>query len=469
MKKLNRILGLGVLSVSLSACGGNTAETKNPDQAAASASAAAAKKKVSAEARKEFDKAAEKYTAAMEDGSLSPGECTSVAGAFQRVYDTYGDEMLIAGFNAGAIWDECGDTAKASQIYSALGKKNFHLALNNLGVIEWNKGNQAKALEYFQKSLDADRARAFAARNNLAASHRDRYTEKPNDKDFEVAQSMLQNVLAVDSSNRMAYENLARLYYDRGRLKDPSYLVLCKLVIGQATQLLAENNEESAELANISGLLFMEQDNQVDALRKFKEAVRIAPNHTDANLNIAFISIRFRDFETAEKSLAIAMKDPAQKRNVEAYLAMGVATRGLRKFKEAEKFFDEAAKLAGSDPRPHFNLGILYQDHLVGEDGVDIKKMEELFNVAKGHYNKAVSDAGGNAKWNDVKEAAKLRIYTIDEAIESFRVAEKLAKEAAQMEAEAKKAAEEERKRLLELEEKARAAEEAGGAAGGDS
>lgn len=461
MTKIYQILGIGALALSLAACGGKEKKgTRNPGEGGGSgmsaAEAAKARKiKVSAEAKKAFEKAAAKYAKAKEDGELSGGECSSVASAFQKVYDSYGDPMLIAGFNAGAVWDECKQTEKAAQIYEKLGRKNFHLALNNLGVIEWDKGNQKKALDYFQKSVTADRAKAFAARNNLAASHRDKYTETPNEKDFDVAQSMLQNVLAVDSSNRMAYENLARLYYDRGRLKDPSYLVLCRLVIAQATRLLTEAQEKSAELANLSGLLYMSEDNQVDALRMFKEAVRIEPNNPDANLNIAFISIRFRDFATAEKSLEIAMKHRSQKRNVEAYLAMGVATRGLRKFKEAEKFFNQAAKMAGSDPRPHYNLGILYQDHLVGEEGVDVKKMESLFNVAKDHYKKGISDAGSSKRWNGVKEAAKLRVYNIDEAIESFRIAEKLAKEAKQLEEEAKKAAEAERKRLLELEAKA--------------
>ena len=171
-------------------------------------------------------------------------------------------------------------------------------------------------------------------------------------------------MLAVDSGNQLAYENLARLYYDRGRLKDKSYLLLAGLVIDQANRVLKKDNVESADLYNLRGLLLMQNDDQVNALRAFQKAAELDPQHADVHMNIALIAIRFRDYKTAEESLTVALKDQRQKKNIEAYLGLGVAQRGLRKYSEAEKSFKKAMDMSKSDPRPLYNLGILYHEHI---------------------------------------------------------------------------------------------------------
>lgn len=414
-------------------------------------------------AKKAFAQAVESYKAAGGgDTGVSKSDCAAVAGKFSKVYEKYGDQMVIARFNAAATHEECGESDKARTIYQDLVKAKYWPAYNNLGVMYWNDGNTSKALDYFEKAIEADKTRAFAARNNLAVAHRDRYTEKPASSDFEEAQKQLRNVLVVDTSNKKAYENLARLYYDRGRLEERSYLVLSDLVVQQALRVLRDLGEESAELWNLRGLLYLERENnQVEAFKAFNKALSIESQHVDANLNIAFISIRFRDYEQAEKSLAIALKDKAQKRNAEAYLAMGVAKRGLKKFKEAEKYYNEASKLNASDPRSHFNLGILHQEHMVGADGVGPKEIEALYNTAKKHYNKSISVAGSKKEYVAAVDDAKERVIVIDDAIQTFRVMEQLEREAKELEKKAAEQAAAERKRMLELEQKALEAEEA--------
>ncbi|TPV92865.1 MAG: tetratricopeptide repeat protein [Myxococcales bacterium FL481] len=412
-------------------------------------------------AKKAFAKAVASYkSAGGGDTGVSKGDCASVAGKFTKVYEKFGDQMVIARFNAAATWEECGDTSKARDIYKELVKAKYWPAYNNLGVLYWNEGNTSKALEYFEKATQADRAHATDARNNLAVAHRDKYADKPTSSDFNQAQKQLRSVLVVETWNKKAYENLARLYYDRGRLEERSYLVLSDLVVQQALRVLREHNEESAELWNLRGLLYLaRENNQVEAYRAFQKAVEIDPQHVDGNLNIAFISIRFRDYEQAEKSLAIALKDKAQKRNAEAHLAMGVAKRGVKKYKEAEKYYNKAIKLAADDPRGHFNLGILHQEHMVAADDVGPKEIEALYNTAKKHYNKSISVAGSDKDYADGVTDAKERVVVIDDAIETFRVMEELEKQAKALEKQAAEEAAKERKRLLELEEKALAAE----------
>ncbi|MFO7566698.1 MAG: tetratricopeptide repeat protein [Enhygromyxa sp.] len=458
MKNISKISIVSLsltLVASLTACKGGK-NTKDPDKQELSD---ASKAEVPDEqAKAQFAEVYAKYADAKKDGSLSAAECESVAKAFDDLYQSNKKSMLVARYNVGALWEECGDMEKAAKIYKELGDKNFHLALNQLGVIAWNKGDQKAALDLFTKSVDADKKQAFAARNNLAAAHRDRYADKVNQEDFNTAEKQIQNVLAVDTSNKAAYENLARLYYDRGRLKDPSYLVLANLVVTQALRVLEKEGSQSADIWNLKGLLFMQDDNQVDALKAFKRAVEIEPNHADANRNIGFIAIRFRDYTTAEKSFDTALKTSAVKRDIEVYIAMGVAKRGLKKFTDAEEWYRKAVEIDKKDPRPWYNLAVLNQDHLIGQDNVDQPQIEEFYKIAKEHCQKFNKMAEGNKAYTDAVKDCLDRIAIIDDTFETFRVMKELEKKAAELAELERKQEEERRKQLLELEKQAAAA-----------
>jgi tetratricopeptide (TPR) repeat protein len=410
------------------------------------------------QAKAQFAKIYAKYVEAKQDGSLSAAECESVAKGFDEVYELNKKSMLVARFNVGALWEECGDMEKATRIYKELGDENFPLALNALGVIAWTRGDHEGARDLFARSVEADKKQAFAARNNLAAAHRDRYAAKPDQADFNAAEKQIQNVLAVDTSNKAAYENLARLYYDRGRLENPSYLVLANLVVTQALRVLEKEGTQSADIWNLEGLLFMQENNQVDALKAFKQAVEIEPNHADANRNIGFIAIRFRDYTTAEKSFDTALETEAVKRDVEVYIAMGVAKRGLQKFKEAEEWYRKAAELDKKDPRPWYNLAVLNQDHLIGLDGVDQPQIVEFYTAAKAHCAKFKQMAERDKAYTAAVKDCVDRMAIVDDTFETFVVMKDLEEQAAKLAELEKQQEEERRKQLRELEERAAAA-----------
>ncbi|NJK31018.1 MAG: tetratricopeptide repeat protein, partial [Deltaproteobacteria bacterium] len=199
----------------------------------------------------------------------------------------------------------------------------------------------------------------------------------------------------------------------------------------------------------------MQDNNQVDALKAFKKAVEVDPNHADANRNIGFIAIRFRDYKSAEASFDVALKSEAVKRDVEVFIAMGVAKRGLKKFKEAEEWYKKALEVDKKDPRPWYNLGLLNQEHLTGQDNLEQADIEKLYNVAKEHYGKFIKAAEGDKRYAEAVKDASDRIIIIDDAINTFRVMEQLEKEAKAIQEAAEKAEQERRKRLLELEKQA--------------
>ena len=65
---------------------------------------------------------AERYAKAKAAGSLSKGQCEEFAKDFTKVYKDHGKQMTVAYFNAGAVWDECGETQKAEETYIAVTK-----------------------------------------------------------------------------------------------------------------------------------------------------------------------------------------------------------------------------------------------------------------------------------------------------------------------------------------------------------
>ncbi|MEZ4452378.1 MAG: tetratricopeptide repeat protein [Nannocystaceae bacterium] len=474
MHKASKLLSIGLLAVALTACGDKNkggGETNVPGGTVGpngSTKGAPDAKAASVEAKADFQKVVDRYKSAKgKGGSLSDSDCDSIAADFSRVYKSHGAQMALAEFNAGVVLDECGKLDKAEQVYSGLIRSapKFDLAYNNLGVIYWKKGQIDKALDMFKKGVEANKLQARAARNNVAGLERNKYIKSLDVNAFNEAERSIQGVLALDSGNQAAYENLARLYYDRGIRKDQSYLVLANLVITQSQRVFKDLGLESADIFNISGLLLMQRNNQVDALKAFKEAVRVEGNHTEANLNIAFISVRFRDYDTAEKSLKIALKDAGQKKNIEAWLALGVAYRGQKKFKEADEAYREASKIDPKDPRPWYNLGILNQEHLATTGDIDEEGTKKYFNIAKGHYDKFLSLANSNATYKQRVLDVQDRLATIKETFDNFEKMKEIMKKAKEMEELQKKQEAEERKRLLELEKQAEEAEASGGAA----
>jgi tetratricopeptide (TPR) repeat protein len=358
-----------------------------------------------------------RYVAAAADG-LDPAECKELTASYQKLYEG-NPEQLVARFNVGALHEACGDPDQAEAIYVELADRHEYApALNNLGVLAWSRGDHEGAFALFGRAVEADQLHAIEARNNLAMALRERYTNKASLADFEEAEGQLKNILAVDSANKAAYENLARLYYDRGRQQDKSYLVLADLVVTQAQRVLEAHGEASGDLHNLRGLILMEDGDQVRALRAFQRAVEVEPDHPDANRNIAMIAIRFRDYATAERSLESVIELDVVAADTDAWIALGVAKRGLRKFDEAEAAYRAALELDPGDPRPWFNLGVLAQDHLSGP--VEGEALIAVYEEALGHYQTFVDRAGTTKRWHTEVVEAKDRIAVVEDSIETI-------------------------------------------------
>jgi tetratricopeptide (TPR) repeat protein len=369
------------------------------------------------QAQAELEDMIQRYGVAAVDG-LDARECSDLVDGFQALYQR-DDSILTARFNVAAIHEACGQLEQAEAIYVELAAREFPSALNNLGVIAWDRGEHERAFGLFERAVAADDTHAIAGRNNLAMALRERYAGSHVDADFEQAERHLQTILAVDSSNKVAYENLARLYYDRGRTQDKSYLLLADLVITQAQRILAARGLDSGDLHNLRGLLLIEADDQVRALRAFRQAVEVEPEHVDAHRNIAMIALRFRDYDSAESSLELVLELDSVASDIEAWIALGVAKRGLRKYDDAEQAYRRALALDADDPRPWYNLGILAQEHRSGT-APDEQALTAAYEQALTHYRTFVEQAGTSPRWRQAVAEAKDRIAVVEDSIETI-------------------------------------------------
>jgi len=409
-----------------------------------------------ARAKKKFAAAVADYEKLAAKGKWSPSTCDDMAGRFEALYTEFGGPMNVALFNAGAVREACDQTPEAEAIYRRLvaAHPKSDLGHNQLGVLAMRAGHETQALKHFRAAIEANPT-TRAPRNNLAAALRNRYASTPEDAAFRQAENQLQNVLAVDSDNRQAFENLARLYYDRGRLEDKAYLMLADLVVSQGLMVAEREDEPSADLHVIRGLILMQRDDDVRALRSFERAAEIDPAHGDAHMNIALVALRFRDFDNAEKSLSIARKDDRHADNIETYLGLGVAYRGLRQYDEAEQSFEKAQAMAPADPRPLYNLGILYQEHIApSQEGFD----EGMHRKAIGFFEDFTKRAGGVSQFKGDVGDAKFRIGVLEQSIVNFHEIEDIRKKAEEIERQERLQREAERKELLEIERRAKEA-----------
>jgi tetratricopeptide (TPR) repeat protein len=181
---------------------------------------------------------------------------------------------------------------------------------------------------------------------------------------FNEAQKSIQGVLALDSNNQAAYENLARIYYDRGHLKDKSYLVLADLVVTQGIACSRSRRARRAPTSSTSrGSSCSRATTRSTRSRPSRRpSHRAEPRRGQPQHRLHLDPLP--RLHHRREGLPDALKSAAQQKNIEVWLALGVAQRGLKKFKEAEESYNKAIKLNASDPRAFFNLGVLYQDHL---------------------------------------------------------------------------------------------------------
>ena len=121
----------------------------------------------------------------------------------------------------------------------------------------------------------------------------------------------------VDPEDGEAWLALARLHLRAGDVE------LAELCAARAEALSIHD----ADLDNDRGVVALEQGHPDRALRAFRAALRVEPEHLDANLNVGGMAVRAADYEEARSRFETALRlDPTHE---EALIGLGTSLAGL--------------------------------------------------------------------------------------------------------------------------------------------
>jgi len=345
------------------------------------------------------------------------------------------------------------DAEKAEEkLNDALAEEPGHLeARLNLGVAQYQLDKLAEARQSFQTVIDADPSIADAYRyagavdekqNNYAAAvgrYRAGIDQAPEDMSLRVALigalraqgrpleaiDEAKKALAINANSIEVYNNFGLAYMDQGNL------TLARFIFQKALQAIPEAESNAYIHCNLGWVSF--QDGNVPlATAELKKAVELDDELVPALVYLSRIYMDDKNYADTVPLLETATRlDPT---NADLFLTLGVAYRGVGRLDDAQAAYDKALSLDPSDPKPHFNLGVLLGDFKKDYDG------------AVDAFNTYISSGG---------ERSELASEYISEVEKEKRRAERRQKAL-----EAKKKREEERKRKEKLLEEAKKRED---------
>ena len=280
---------------------------------------------------------------------------------------------------------------------------------HNLGVIASNDGEHDRAIDYFSRALrlnptytptrlgraEAQRraGRPREARADYDAALKELAEDDPLRRDaaarlasllrdagsYDDAISVLRDALRVSGASSRIYTELGLIYIAQRR-NDLAILVLAKA---------KELDEKDPAVYNAQALLALRLGKAQEAFVRFDHATDLDPKYLDARFNKASVLMDAGDYARAKIELdkLIAIKPD----DLSAQVALGVAHRGLKDFKEAEKIWEKVVRKASRrDPARAdalFNLIVVRLDFLENKAGAK-QALEQYMQDAPGSHPK---------------------------------------------------------------------------------
>ncbi|HEX2686426.1 MAG TPA: tetratricopeptide repeat protein [Kofleriaceae bacterium] len=325
------------------ACGGSHKQVKTE----ATRTTTARRDPISPKASKEFE-------AAMRTLRVGGPEAQDIAKTRLKVAIDSDKTLWEAWYDLGVIaYKEGDDDAAIDAFTRALKIKNGHTP-SLLARAEANRraGHKKDARADYDsalKTIEEDDPNRKDAAARLASLLRDA-------GDFDDAVEILRNTVRVSGTNAKIYTELGLIYIAQKRLE------LAQLVLAKAAELDAKD----PAIYNAFAVLALRQGKAQEAFDRFDQAVSLDPTYLDARFNKAAVLLDAGDYVRAKTELTtIVEKRPD---DYAAYVALGVAQRGLKDFPEAKRTWERVIKEAPrrSTPRADamFDVAILATDYM---------------------------------------------------------------------------------------------------------
>jgi tetratricopeptide (TPR) repeat protein len=259
-------------------------------------------------------------------------------------------------------------------------------AWHDLGVIAYKEGDDDAAVDAFTRALklkpghipsllaraEAHRraGRRKEARGDYETALKTTEEDDPNRKDcaarlasllrdggeFDDAVDVLRNTVRVSGTNAKIYTELGLIYIAQKRLE------LAQLVLAKAGELDAKD----PAIYNAFAVLALRQGKAQEAFERFDQAVSLDPSYIDARFNKAAVLLDAGDYARARTELTTIVERRPD--DYAAYVALGVAQRGLKDFAEARKTWERVIKDAPRRSAPRadamFDVAILATDYM---------------------------------------------------------------------------------------------------------
>ena len=289
-------------------------------------------------------------------------------------------------------------------------------AWHDLGVIHYKDGEDDAAIIAFGKALEVNTghmptllARAEAhrraghkkdARADYEAALRGAEEDDPNRRDaaarlasllrdggdYDDAVAVLRDTVRLNGASARIYTELGLIYIQQKRYD------LAQLVLAKALELDTEKKDPA--IYNALAILSLRQGRAQEAFERFYHAASLDTNYIDARFNKASVLLDAGDYARAKVELAaIVEKRPDDHA---AWVALGVAHRGLKEHKEAartwERVIKEAPKRSQARGDAMFDLALLKADFLNDAAGAKTDLDQYLQEAPTSHSKRTAAE-----------------------------------------------------------------------------
>lgn len=340
---VRKVVAVGSLALA-AACGGGGGE-QGPAQAGSSGAGTDA---IAAGKSKQEEANAKLATLSDSLDRLGEGKPVDAAWLEQQLQQVLAidPQNKTARYNLAVVKEKRGDTAGAKTDYQLLYKQSpdFAPAAENVAADMVAAGDLSKAAEIY-KTVAAKDPKATTSRLALA-----RIALK--DQRYEEAIELCRQALQREAQSVEAFRILAEAYRAQGNLP------MAELVTARGLKVDKDDVQLHYTLAQI---LFQKND-LPGGVNQLKLAVAADPNLVKVRGQLADIALQYRDYGNASQNFEAIVKQQPQ--NNPAKIGLAVSYKGLGRYDQAEKLYQEVLQADGNNVDANWNIAVLYHRNL---------------------------------------------------------------------------------------------------------